>query len=214
MLWNHTTMAKQGRNKVQSDNDLLNHEEMNLVEYPIGIIADRPPVDAETGEEVKTLIWRKWITLPNGERVQQEFIAAGTKLHGLPRGFDFCVFFMMIQIWSEHGFAERQIQIGTIYNMLRRMGLPDEPQYYRRIRNALDRLAGTTFYTRYAIWDTKKKTYLPEFTFNIIDNLIRDKDAVFEELGLGEPVGTIEFTKAMLALVRRGYFKPTDVARY
>ena len=80
------------------------NEEMNLVEFPIGLISDRPPKDPETGKEVKTFEWEKWISLPDGERVKQQWIITGSDKYGLPRGFDFCVLFLMIQIWSEQGF--------------------------------------------------------------------------------------------------------------
>ncbi len=202
------------RVREEAQHELLNHEEMNLVEFPVGLIADRPPIDPETGEDYKTFEWKRWITLPDGSRVQQQWTVAGTKLYGLPRGFDFCVLFLLVQIWSEAGFADRKVHIGTVYRMLRRMGLQDSRQYYSRVRDALKRFTGATYYTRYAIWDTKKRTYKPTFDFNLIDSVSFDSEEVDEELGLCEPSGTVEFTKAFHFLVRRGYLKPTDVERY
>ena len=193
------------------------HEEMNLVEFPIGLISDRPPKDPETGKEVKTFEWEKWISLPGGERVKQQWTVAGSDKYGLPRGFDFCVLFLMVQLWSEQGFKNKVVDIGSIYRMLKRMGLPDDPHYYNRVREALDRLIGTTYYTRFAVWNPKKRTYIPRLNFNILSRVQIDSFEQLEEieeLGVSVPKGTVEFTDALLFLVRNGYFKPTDAGIY
>jgi hypothetical protein len=193
------------------------HEEMNLVEFPIGLIGDRPPRDPETGKEVKTFEWEKWISLPGGERVKQQWTVTGSDKYGLPRGFDFCVLFLMIQIWAEQGFRQKIVEIGSIYRMLKRMGLPDDPHYYNRIREALDRLIGTTYYTRFAVWNPRKRTYIPRLNFNILSRVQIDSfghEEEIEELGVCVPSGTVEFTDALLFLVKNGYFKPTDAGIY
>jgi hypothetical protein len=120
----------------------------------------------------------------------------------------------MMQIWSEQGYTDKKVEVGTVYHVLRSLNLPDDPQYYRRVRAALDRLAGTTFYTHNAIWNPKKRTYWPEYIFSIIDNVSYGKEEIFESLGMSAPMGTVTFTDAMLLLVRHGYFKPTNVERY
>jgi plasmid replication initiation protein len=207
-------MAKQGGTEVKSDKELLNHEEMNLVEYPIGLISDRPPIDRQTKIEVKTFSWERWISLPDGTRVLQQWKVTGSDEYGLPRGFDFCVLFLLIQLWSEQGFVGKRVEAGSIYRLLTRLGLPDEGHSYKRVRDALDRLLGASYYTRYAIWDYKKKTYLPRLNFNLLSHISYDTEEILEDLGVCVPAGTVHFSDALVFLVRRGYFKPTDVERY
>jgi hypothetical protein len=207
-------MSKASNTPVESSTA---HEEMNLVEFPIGLIGDRPPRDPETGKEVKTFEWEKWISFPGGERVKQQWVVTGSDKYGLPRGFDFCVLFLMIQFWAEQGFRQKIVEIGSTYRMLKRMGLPDDPHYYNRIREALDRLIGTTYYTRFAIWNPKKRTYIPRLNFNILSRVQIDnsgQEEELEELAVCVPSGTVEFTDALLFLVRNGYFKPTDAGMY
>ena len=60
-------------------------DEMNLVEFPIGIIADRVPLDPNTKQEISELVLERKIT-DNGEvRLQKWIVYGPSKYGGLPR---------------------------------------------------------------------------------------------------------------------------------
>jgi hypothetical protein len=70
----------------------LHHDEMNLVEFPIGIIADRVPIDPATGAEHLEIRLERTIT-DDGQAKPQRWIVHGEPTHGgLPRGYDLDVF--------------------------------------------------------------------------------------------------------------------------
>jgi hypothetical protein len=192
----------------------LTQEEMTLIEFPIGLISDRLPNDPQTGKEVTKISFEQWIRLPSGERVKQEWNVVSPEEPGLPRGADLSVLFLLLQIWCEQGFQNKQVRFGSIYQLLQRMGMPDDAQYYKRVRKSLERWLAVSFFTQYAVWNPKKRSYIPKLHFNVISRIQYDQEMEIEELGLCDDTGFVEFTDALLFLVRNGHFKTTDAAFY
>lgn len=194
--------------------ELVSREEMNVVEYPIGILADRVPRDPQSGREIKTLRFQAWRKNEKGERIQTSWIVSGTDECGLPRGFDFCVLFLITQIWAESDFKTKRIQVGSIYGMLQRMGMPPSGQNYVRVTDALNRLVGTTYYTKNAVWDPQAKTYLRQYTFSLFSSF-RLYDPVPGKSGADAlPFGYVMATDEFYELIQHGYFKTIDAARF
>ena len=202
--------------KILPDDNTTTYQEMHLVDYPIGLINERVPKD-KTGNEIKTIEWEQFITLPNGERKTQRWTVTGSDKHGLARGEDLPMFFLLVQLWCQQGFNDdRVVQIGRLYRLLKLLGLPTTKQYYDRTRDGLNRLIGTTIYTNYCIYDPRRGRLLPTFKFNLLDQVSFDWDdmEIDEAVGVCEPKGYVKFTEGVLDLIKAGYLKPTDAEMY
>ena len=125
---------------------------MNLIEFPIGIVSERVPVDPNTGQEAMELLMQRTIT-DGGMAREQKWVVRGHPAYGgLPRGFDLDVYNGIMTLWSRSDFKHRIISLGSTYHLLQVAGKSDAGLNYRRFYRAIARLYGVMYEAYYAVY--------------------------------------------------------------
>jgi hypothetical protein len=181
-------------------------DEMNLLEFPIGLVADRVPINPATGVEYSEIVFERNIEEKEGAKVQR-WIVKGDR--GLPRGYDLDAFTALMTLWGAYNFETRLISIGSAYSILQRSGKSDGGDQYKRFRKAIDRLYGVSFSTVNAIYDPAAKRRYSEYEFRFLSSYkLKESDEA------GAPRGYVRVTDEFYKLVKLGYLKFTDMERY
>ena len=184
-------------------------DEMNLIEFPIGIVSERVPLDPSTGKEAMELLMQRTITDGGVAREQKWVVVGHPKYGGLPRGFDLDVYNAIMTLWSRSDFKHRIVSLGSAYQLLQMAGKSDAGLNYRRFHRAIDRLYGVMYEAYYAIYHPVTKERIPRFRFKFIaDDTLKDLDEA------ERPRGLLHISDAFYTLVQQGYLKVTDMERY
>jgi hypothetical protein len=196
-------------NELVRKEDRPHRDEMNLIEFPIGVVSERVPIDPSTGQEVRELVMQRTIT-DGGQMHEQKWVVRGHPDYGgLPRGFDLDVYNAIMTLWSRSDFQHRIISLGSIYQLLQMAGKSDQGGNYRRFHKAMDRLYGVMYEAHYAIYHPSMQQRLPRFRFKLLSS---DTLKSFDETD--RPRGLVRISEEFYMLVRQGYLKITDMDRY
>lgn len=184
---------------------------MNLIEHPIGIVSDRVPIDPLTGKEFTEIRFEQQIS-DNGNRVTKEWVVSGELGRGgLPRGFDLDVLTAIMVEWSRNNFEGHLVSLKSVYSILKTAGRNTNKQEYDRFEETMNRLYGVSFDTKYALYDPSQGRRMARMSFRLIQSWRFDR----EERGSRSLLrGYVRVTEDFRRLVKTGYVKLTDTARY
>lgn len=146
-------------------NDLISKDEMNLAEYPLGLVSDRAP------KGVNTITYKGFLT-QNGKRVESEWTVRGSDVFGLPTGADEQFFMAIMEIWREQGFKDASISIGSIYHVLKKMNLSTDGRTYAQFIRAMNRYGSITITAKNALWDKESQSYIGYLLFHVIEEVV------------------------------------------
>jgi len=199
-------MKKEQKNEPLIE-ELTTKDEMNLVEYPLTLLSRRVP------KGVKTIELTDWVTI-QGEKKQLKWVLTGSDAYGLPVGGDQDIYMVIMQTWKEQGFKDKIIAIGSIYRMLKKMGLTTNIRSYKRFKQALDRLTGLYITAENAFWDKKGRCYLSKRGFRIFEEyqLLEKYSKTDDTLSL--PFGYIRASEFFYQSIKGGYLKDLDFRFY
>lgn len=197
----------QNQQRVKKE-ESAHRDEMNLVEFPIGVLADRVPTDPETGLEIRELILQRTI-FEDSQPTEQKWIVRGhIDYGGIPRGQDIDAFNALMTLWSRSDFQHRIISTGSIYSFLEMTGKSDGGLNYRRFHKSMDRLYGVMFEAYYALWNPGTQRRIPQWRFKLLSSdMPRSKEDQ-------RPRGLVHISEEFYTLVKQGYLKITDMERY
>jgi hypothetical protein len=196
--------------------DRLAKEEMNLAEYPITLLSTTAPKGVKTIEHID------WLTV-GGRAKPVRWLVTGSDKYGLHVGGDQDIYVAVMETWREDGFKSKVIPIGSIYKMLKKMGLSDSQRNYDRVKQALNRLTTMSIVAENAFWDKDGRRYIETQAFHLFDEykLAEERGKVSKKLPLlfeGEshdlPPGYIIVSEALFRSVKKGYLKDTDLTFY
>src|SRR5918997_1410082 len=189
----------------------VHREEMNLIEHPIGIVSDRVPINPATGQEYTEIRFEQEITNA-GKVVAKRWVVSGEAARGgLPRGFDLDVLTAIIAEWGRGNFAGHLISLQSVYSILKTAGRNTNKQEYERFEEVMNRLYGVSFDTQHAVYDPTQGRRVARMNFRLFQAWRLE----WEERGSRVFLrGYIRATEEFRALVKRGYVKLTDTARY
>jgi hypothetical protein len=185
-------------------------DEMNLIEYPIGIVGERVAIDKETKRERHELIFERKSSHRNQLEKEQRWIVRGDPNYGgLPRGYDIDVFNALMTVWSQSDFEHLLVSLGTAYKVLKVTGKDvTQTKSYRRFYQAVDRIFGVSFVAINTVYDPQRKAHSEETKWRILDRVTARK-------GDGDlPRGYVQFAQSFQQMVRKGFLKITDMERY
>lgn len=138
--------------------------EMNLAEFPLSLLSKRRPKIFETIE------YKDTITGSDGEPVDRIWRVKPSHDHGFGSLYLTSILFEIFQLWKEQGFSSRNIQFGSVYNLVQRLGVSTtDTLAYDRIRGDLSALVEITIEARNAFWDNEKKAYVTKI-FHLFDS--------------------------------------------
>lgn len=195
--------------------ELITKDELNLAEYPFTLMARRVPSILVNGvrQPIKTLEYRGWTTI-NGERRPVSWLVTGSDRFGLPTAGDQDICVAIMEVWREHSFKDRTIPISSAYQLLRKIGLPDKGQNYRRLRAALDRITGTYIVAENAFWDRGRQCYISRRGFHIFESYELIERVVKGQRKPYLPLGHVRASDFFWQSVRDGNLKDLDLLLY
>ncbi|MFK7819478.1 MAG: plasmid replication initiator TrfA [Planctomycetaceae bacterium] len=140
---------------------LFGRDEMNLIEFPFG------PITAGTTKtfEVEHETFDKTLN----RVVTRKLLITGSDAFGLPRPIDDQVLMGMKALTYEAGFQSKTIHFSR-YHLCRTMGWPVNGRTYKRLEDAMDRIAGTTLKFKDSWWD-KGESQFTSKTFHVIEEV-------------------------------------------
>jgi len=138
--------------------------EFNLAEFPVTILSKRPPKDLKVIEYQDTIVGK------DGQVIPRRWKVSPSAEYGFGTSEALGTLFELFQMWKEQGFETPIIRFGSVYNLVKRMGLEDASLNYARRRKDLNALVGITIEAKNAFWDNKRKAYV-DATFHLFDRL-------------------------------------------
>ena len=139
-------------------------DEMNLVEFPIAVVADA----AKPGQ--LKLVFSDSITdRSTGEVIERSVTVLGTEEWGLPAAQDDDVMFGLLQLCYLGGWPKR-FQFSR-YQLCKLLRWSVGGASYQRIYKALHRLSTTNYNYRYAWRDRTNQEWIPSQVFSYIQSL-------------------------------------------
>jgi hypothetical protein len=143
------------------------HDELNLAEFPLVLLAKRPPAGLHTIE------YQDHDRHPlTGAPVLRKVTITGAGKYGLPTIHDEDVLMAMIYLTvadkSKNGFNDPTVRFGR-RQLLQLLGWPDTGDYYNRLKQSIRRWKGVTIvYENW--WDHLANEYIAEAGFSLLDN--------------------------------------------
>jgi hypothetical protein len=126
-------------NKLVRKEERAHRDEMNLLEFPIGLVSDRVPIDPATGKEVTEIRFHRKIFDGAVTREQEWIVRGDPAFGGLPRGYDLDIFTAIMSEWSKTSFQHRLVSLGSTYRLLLSTGKRDRPEDYQRVELGVGR---------------------------------------------------------------------------
>jgi hypothetical protein len=142
--------------------------EMNLAEFPISILAKRPSKGSP--KELKSIEYEDTIVGKNGKAIPRRWKVSPSIEYGFGSSEIIGTLFELFQIWKEQGFETCTIQFGSVYSLIKRLGIKDEATAYDRLRRDLNALVDIGIEAKNAFWDNEKKVYVDK-KFHLFDSL-------------------------------------------
>ena len=139
-------------------------DEMNLAEFPLCCIADRP----EPGQKTLTFEDQTW-DANRREMITRRLLITGSDEYGLPTALDDEVLLGLVQLSTLQDFGDRKVHF-TRYQLLRLLNWRDEGKNYHRLEKSLNRWVGVTLYYKNAWWDKGEQCWADE-KFHVLDNV-------------------------------------------
>jgi hypothetical protein len=141
---------------------LITKDELNLCEFPFTLLSDRAPAG------VKTMRFTDTIRRANGISIERKWTISGGDAYGLPTASDEPVYLALMEIAKKNQFKSPRIEF-TVYEILKRLGMPDDGRSYRRLRASLLRLNSVTITADSSFYDVVKKEYKTVYSFHILE---------------------------------------------
>jgi hypothetical protein len=191
--------------QVESLSELLHigKDEMNLVEFPMTSLSDRPAI-GETSLKFEDQIYddrkKKLIT--------RKRVIEGSKEYGLPTATDDTVILGLIQLTKvKNGFASREVEF-TRHELISLLHWPNKGQSYDRIDQSLHRLAAVTYHFENSWWDNRRKAWTTKI-FGIIDTVELNDSRENDGQG-GLFTSRIHWNQVILDSFQAGYLRTID----
>lgn len=193
------------------------HDELNLVEFPLVVLAKRPPAGLHTIE------YQDHDRHPRtGAPVLRKVTITGAGKYGLPTIHDEDVLMGMIYLTvadkSKTGFNDPTVRFSR-RELLQLLGWPDTGDYYNRLKQSIRRWKGVTIvYENW--WDHLANEYIAEAGFSLLDNYRfsdgrrNDQSQLRLPLDDGQPqrsLCSITWNKTPFASFKNGYLTTLDL---
>lgn len=193
--------------KHDEEQSAIGKDEMNLVEFPITLLAKRHD------PEMKTLEFSDTIEGEAGKPVKREWTVTGSDKYGLPLAQDNDVLLGLLFLGKEQNFASRKIHFSR-YRLCEIMGLKPGGSGYRQIEEAMDRFTGVKIKAKNGFYDNTRKCYVTKH-FGIIDSYEIMDSSKLGPPGQGIfPFSYINLSEELFESIQAGYIKSLDMKVY
>lgn len=173
-------------------------EELNLVEFPLALLAKSPPKD-----QTEVVFEDSIQDSATGEGHRRRVIIRAPQQYGLPTAKDHDVLLAAMVLTQRKNQFEGETVEFSLYELLKLLGLPDNGREYRRLVLSLDRW-GSTWIKFDRAW--RKKDRWTVEAFSILQHY---KLSLGRESDPAEPQ-TFSWAKVVQESIRDSYTKPFD----
>lgn len=136
---------------------------MNLAEFPVMVLSQ------STKDGQNTIEYTDTITGKNDGKKERHWKVVGSDEWGLPTGSALRTLYELLNLWKEQGFESKDIRIGSMYRLLKRMGKGTSKRNYEQLKRDLNALIGVTIHAESAFWDSEAQAYVDQ-TFNLFQH--------------------------------------------
>ncbi len=197
----------ENKNKKIVDGEIVNDilkQEVNLMHYPFFLIDNKKSKINKI--EFKTFVNRM------GTRTEIYWNVYSNSEYGIPSQFDKNVY-MVIQeiIESMPKPIVNPVPIGTMYSLVKKMGISNTSNNYKNLKRSLERISATRIKSIGAFYSKEKKVWIEDL-FGIFDRTIW-KGELKEDGSLAEQNYVYLGTK-FLENINANYVKPIDRSYY
>jgi plasmid replication initiation protein len=183
-------------------------DEMNLAVFPIAALSVRVP------RNVKALKFQDTIQGDGGKLVKRSWTVQGGNDCGLPTAGDEDVYVALMELTRQQGFGDRRVNFSR-YELARRLGWSPCGKTYKRIEQALLRLANVHIHASNAFWDNAKRSYVT-VGFSLIQEyqLYDEKPKPGQKPGSEPPSSFFMWSERLYESFKSGYIKFLDTELY
>jgi plasmid replication initiation protein len=176
-------------------------DEMNLAEFPIGLITDRAMDGA------KTVVYRD---------KDETLTVTGSDLLGLPTALDSDVIIALMHLTkAKNNFEDTTVEF-TRYELLQILGWSDRGYYYERLTESLNRWVGVTLVYKKSWWDNATKTK-GNRSFHILEAATvvdRDERRALRDKNVKSPLSSVRWSKEFFQSFQANNIKKLDLDTY
>ena len=183
-------------------------DEMNLVGFPFALLSDRAPKD------LKVITFSDTIQGKNGKPMERRWTVRGAEGLGLPLAFEEALYVVLMELTLEQGFRDSTVHF-TRYDLVRRLGLPDKGDSYRRLKEGLLRLQGSQITAENAFWDPEAGRYA-SVIFSLVDEVVLyDENPGRKAAGEARQIQSwFRWSETIWKNMQAGHIKNLDVEFY
>ncbi len=183
----------------------MGRDAMNLVEFPLALLADRAP------KGCKSLVFEDRIQdRVAGGYVIRRLTVSGSDRFGLPTALDDEVCLGLLQLTMGDHFTRRRIPFNR-YQLLRILGWRDEGKSYARLDKSLKRWTGVTLYYENAWRDNRDKRWI-NASLHLLDEVVLRGRSPCDVAG--EPSSYFTWNEVVFESFQAGYLRRLDMDFY
>ncbi len=184
---------------------MISKDEMNLIEFPFALLANRHPVNSS-----KTLTFSDEIRGPMNAKIIREWIVTGSDIHGLPLSMDEELLLGILYLGHLSKFDGPEVYF-IKKQVLDVLKWGTNKQYYNRLEMGLARLKGVSIFASNAFWDNSTKSYTT-VGFGIISDFLLKNDGKGRKSNSmsREDMSMVTLDKYIYRSIRSGYIKTLD----
>jgi hypothetical protein len=140
-----------------TSSSLKSKYEFNMAEFPFCLISSSNKIDKS---QIASITYEDTIIGKNEQVIPRKWEVSPSRKEGWGSLQVLGLVVELIKIAKEKDFVSPVICFESIYNLIKRLGLKNSTEVYKRIRHDLDALVGYTFKAKNAFWDNEKKAYV------------------------------------------------------
>lgn len=180
-------------------------EEMNLAVYPLSVL------NHAKNKNTKTIEFNNVIETEDGKRIHQQWIVTGSDKYGLPLPADEEVYSILLAINALQDFPQKQHL--TRYGILERLNWSHRASNYKRVEDAIIRIANVSIIAKNCFWDNESKNYVKYVKFGIFDNvsILNENLSKRGKAQASLPLSFVKWNEVILTSARNGYVKTIDL---
>lgn len=191
----------------------LGRDELNLVDFPIGMLKYQQPTDAEGRRREELVFAVDAFEEDAGSVVPRKVTIRTSSKYGFPTPKeDELLIGLMLHCSRRNNFTESRAEF-RISELLRLLGWPDNGRSRRQLREGLDRLAGVRLKFENSWRSSEGKAYEREFNTGILDSyeLRVAKDGSGPD---ARELTAIQWSAEVFADIQRGNVKELNTSEY
>jgi hypothetical protein len=182
----------------EASTELIGRDEMNLAEFPITLLSDRPARDQ------KTLCY---------EDAQGKLLITGSDAYGLPTAADADVIVALMQLTkTKNNFTDASVSFSR-YELLKILNWPDTGKFYKRLAESLYRWSTTSLHYQGTWRDNNKKKNV-NVIMHILESVVFVERGDDDESQPSPPFSEFTWNKIFLESCQANNLKNLDLGLY